>query len=62
MSKIDRRIKNFNKTSPFKGYDGDYMIRGDYSNFKRNLDNMIGQLKFADDMNKNRKNKKRRKK
>ena len=42
MSKIDRRIKNFNKTSPFKGYNGDYMIIGALSNFERKLDNMRG--------------------
>ena len=62
MSKIDRRIKNFNKTSPFKGYNGDYMIRGALSGLGRKLDNIRGQIKFANDMNKNRKNKKRRKK
>ena len=56
MSKIDRRIKNFNKTSAFKGYNGDYMIRGAFSNFERELDNIRGQFKFAADMNKNRKN------
>ena len=62
MSKIDRRIKNFNKTSPFKGYNGDYMIRGAFSSFERELDDIRGQFKFATDMSKNRKNKKRRKK
>ena len=62
MSKLDRKIKNFGQTSPFKGYSGNCLLKEPLLSFSSEMRNIRGQLKFVTDMNKNRKNKKRRKK
>ena len=62
MSKLDRKIQNFGQTSPFKGYSGNCLLKEPLLSFSSEIRNMRGQLKFATDMNKNRKSKKRRKK